>query len=52
MNIGPWELVLIFLNIAIVVIPIIIIVWLVKTLKRIENHLIEIEASLSRMEKS
>ncbi len=49
-GIGPWELVLIFFYIAIIAIPVIFIIWLVKTMGRIEKTLARIETKLEQLQ--
>lgn len=51
-NFGPCELILILFYIAAIAIPVVFVIWLIKTLNRIEKHLGGIEDSLSRMQKS
>lgn len=51
-NFGPWELILILFYIAAIAVPVVFVIWLIKTLNRIEKHLGGIEDSLSRMQKS
>jgi uncharacterized protein YoxC len=51
-NFGPWELILLLFYVAAIAVPVVFVIWLIKTLKRIEKHLGGIEDSLSRMDKS
>jgi len=50
MNFGPWELFLLLFYIAIIAVPIMFIIWLIRTMGRIEKSLGRIEAKLDKIE--
>lgn len=50
MNLGPWELILILVYTAIIAVPIIFIIWLIRTIGRIEESLGRIEAQLEQLQ--
>ena len=50
MNFGPWELFLLLFYIAIIAVPIMFIIWLIRTMGRIEKSLGRIEAKLDKTE--
>ncbi len=49
-GIGLWELFLVLFYIAMIAVPIILIIWLIKTIGRIEKSLGRIEAKLDKIE--
>jgi hypothetical protein len=49
-GIGLWELFLILFYIVIIAVPVIFIIWLVKTMGRIEKILGRIEAKLEQLQ--
>ena len=50
MNFGPWELLLILFYIVIIAVPVVFIIWLIKTLGRIEKSLGRIESKLEQLQ--
>ena len=49
MNFGPWELLLALLNVVIIAVPVILIIWLVRVMSRIEKSLGRIETKLDEL---
>ncbi len=50
MNFGLWELFLLLFYIVIIAVPVIFIIWLIKTMGRIEKSLDRIEAKLEQLQ--
>ena len=51
-GIGIWEVIVILFNIVIIAVPVIFIIWLVRTMGRIEKSLVRIEAKLEQLQQS